>query len=222
MSEKGRATKEEGQTKRQEYRESETAVEKILLLGETEKAEWCRSADDQLEVLDQQESEFQTDNENSKTFTAELSSINDKVSNNNQGAVRTQQDLVATESTALQEALNKVREAEYKLGKQQQKLQEKQQALETLLKEHKGINARMCRRLSGTSQAWLPQDAHPQHVWSFVQQLFGDPMFHAAFWAIAGLFVRGTEEEQAIRTRHAAANGVRQTKCRRPARSNNV
>ena len=212
LSEKGRATEEERQTKRQEYQESKTAIEKNLLLGETEKAEWCRRAVYQLEVLDQQESEFQTDNGNSEKLTAELG-INDKASNS-QGAVRTQQELVTTGSTALEEAMDKVRKAEYRLGKQQQqKLQEKQQALEILLKEQKGINARMCQRLSGTMEApttqpRLPQDANPQHVWSFVQQLFGDPMFHEAFcWAIAGPFAR----EEPGKNRQYAQDMLQQT-----------
>ena len=68
-------------------------------------------------MLDQQESEFQTDNEKSKKVTAELSSINDKVSNK-EGIVRTQREPLVKESKALEEALDEVREAECRLGKQ--------------------------------------------------------------------------------------------------------
>ena len=51
-------------------------------------------------------------------------------------------------------------------------MEEEQQALETLVKEQKGGNSRMCRRVSGTmellvAQPWLPQDAKPQQVWCF-------------------------------------------------------
>ena len=49
-----------------------------MILGEEEKAELCQRADDQLEVLDLQESEFQTDNEKSQWLATILSSINDK------------------------------------------------------------------------------------------------------------------------------------------------
>ena len=52
----------------QENQESRDAIEKNLLLGETEKAELCRRADDKLQVVDLQESELQTDNEQSKMF----------------------------------------------------------------------------------------------------------------------------------------------------------
>ena len=37
-----------------------------MILGEEEKAELCQRADDQLKVLDLQESEFQTDTEKSQ------------------------------------------------------------------------------------------------------------------------------------------------------------
>ena len=55
-------------------------------------------------MLDLQEREYQTDNEKSKKLTSELSSINDKVSNN-EGAVGKRQELVEKESKALEEAL---------------------------------------------------------------------------------------------------------------------
>ena len=68
-----------------------------LLLGESEKADLCRKVDDQLEALHQQESEFQTDDEKSKTLTAELNnSMNDKVANK-EGIVRKLQGLVVQE-----------------------------------------------------------------------------------------------------------------------------
>ena len=41
-SEKGRPRKEEIQKRRQEYKDSEEAIEKNLLLGETVKAELCQ------------------------------------------------------------------------------------------------------------------------------------------------------------------------------------
>ena len=117
-SEKGRPTKEEIQKKGDECEESKKAIENNLILGEEEKAELCQRADDQLKVLDLQESEFQTDNEKSQKLATILSSINDKVSNR-EGVVRKLQ----------------VRKAEYRLERQQQKLEEEQQAHELLLKE---------------------------------------------------------------------------------------
>ena len=44
----GMLTKEKVQEKRQEYHESDNAVEKNLYLGENDKAELFRRADDQL------------------------------------------------------------------------------------------------------------------------------------------------------------------------------
>ena len=77
-SEKGRPTKEEIQKKIDECEESKKAIENDVILGEEEKAELCQRADDKLEVLDLQESEFQTDNEKSQWLATILSSINDK------------------------------------------------------------------------------------------------------------------------------------------------
>ena len=68
-------------------RKAKKAIENDVILGEEEKAELCQRADDQLEVLDLQESEFQTDNEKSQQLATTLSSINDKVSNG-EGVVR--------------------------------------------------------------------------------------------------------------------------------------
>ena len=87
---------------------------------------FCQKSDDQLKVLDQQESVwfFLTDSEKSKKLTAELSSVNDKVSN--KGVVRKQQELVAKESKAFEETLDKVRRVEYKLEKKQLELEEEQ------------------------------------------------------------------------------------------------
>ena len=59
----------------------------------------------QLKVLNLQEIHYQTDNEKSKKLTSELSSINDKVSNNG-GAVGKRQELVEKESEALEEAFD--------------------------------------------------------------------------------------------------------------------
>ena len=78
----------EGRQKKKKYksrggnvRKAKTTIGNNLLLGEAEKAELCQRADDQHKVSDLQENEFQTDNDKSKKLTAELSSINDKVSN---------------------------------------------------------------------------------------------------------------------------------------------
>ena len=77
-------------------------------------------------------SEFQKENEKSKKLTAELSSINDKVSNK-EGVVRNQQEFVGKERKALQDAWCKVRKPEDRLERQQQKLEKEQQALELVL-----------------------------------------------------------------------------------------
>ena len=147
----------------------------------------CERADDQLKVLDLQESDYQTDNGKSKKLTSELSSINDKVSNK-EGTVRKQQELV-----------EKVRKMEYRLARQRQKPEEEQQALELLLEERKGVNARLCRMptenaLSPTMQQWLPRDASQRQVSSFVSQLSSDSMLHRAFLALAGPIL-GKEQE---------------------------
>ena len=122
------------QKKGDECEESKKAIENDVILGEEEKAELCQRADDQLKVLDQQESEFQTDNEKSQQLATTLSSINDKVSNG-EGVVRKLQAQFGMESMALEDALEKVHKAEYRLERQQQKLEEEQQAHELLLKE---------------------------------------------------------------------------------------
>ena len=57
-SEKGRPMKEEIQKKGDECEESAKAIENNVILGEEEKAELCQRADDQLKVLDLQESEI--------------------------------------------------------------------------------------------------------------------------------------------------------------------
>ena len=108
-------------------------------------------------------------------------------------------ELVSNENMALGEALDKVHETDYRLGKQQRKLEEDQQALETWLTKQQAINATMCRRLSETTespttQPWLPRDANPQQVWSFVPQLINGLKLYGASWALAGPLVR---EEQA-------------------------
>ena len=73
-SEKGRPTKEEIQTKRQEYQESHNAIEKSVFFSEEEKATLRQRADDQLNVLAMQESDYQTDNGKSKKLMSELGS----------------------------------------------------------------------------------------------------------------------------------------------------
>ena len=82
-----------------------------MLLDETEKADLCQRADDQLELLDQQESEFQTDIDKSNKFTGEKNSINDEVSSK-EGVVRKPPKWIGKGSKAYEEALDKVRKAE--------------------------------------------------------------------------------------------------------------
>ena len=62
-------------------RKAKKATEKSVLFTEEEKATLCQRADDQLKVLDLQESDYRTDNAKSQKVTSELCSIIDKVSN---------------------------------------------------------------------------------------------------------------------------------------------
>ena len=106
--------------------------------------------------------------------------------------------------------------------KQQQKSEEEQQALETLPEQHKGINARMCRRISGTmelptTQPWLPGDANPQQVWSLHQEMFGSQMFHEAFFwqSLSHLSERNRQYAQDMLQQTVQGNHVRQVNQKR-------
>ena len=68
-------------------RKAKKTIENNVILCEEEKAELRQRADDQFQVLDLQESEFQTDNEKSQQLATILSIVNDKVSNG-EGVVR--------------------------------------------------------------------------------------------------------------------------------------
>ena len=66
---------------------------------------------------------------------------------------KTNKELVSKESKALEEALDNDRKAEYRFERPRKKLAEKWQALELMLKEQKGVSARICRTLNETTES---------------------------------------------------------------------
>ena len=100
----------------------------------------CRRADEQFKGLEIRESECQTDNEESKKLTPELSSINDKITHTD-GVAQNQQEFVDKESMALDDATEEACKILVRLDIHQAKLEEEKLAFDALHEESESSEA---------------------------------------------------------------------------------
>ena len=187
-----RTTKEDLQKRRRDIMEGREAVEQNTFLAEDETTHLFERADKQIQALDLQEAEHQTDNEKSKKLISERSSINHTVSHK-EGVAKKLEELVDKESKALEETLDNVQNVQYKLDIPQKKQEDEKQMLEKLLEEQKEVNVRMCRTFSESDDTvdlcLIPTDeTAASQVWTWAQGMFmSTPAAHQAFFLAEGV-----------------------------------